>query len=230
MKPYYSDDWVTIYHADCREVVPSLRANALVTDPPYGVDFQGKSTKRNLRRGKDQGYLGGDSASIGPAIVRIALTRVERGAVFTGTRLMYSYPEPYDIGCVYSPAGAGRGRWGFHCFNPILFYGRPPPRIGKRPSSLLSFDISDASDHPCPKPLRWMTWLVELASNEGETILDPFAGSGTTLRAAKELGRQAVGVEIEERYCELAAERCAQEVLPLVPLPSYEQMSLALSG
>jgi site-specific DNA-methyltransferase (adenine-specific) len=81
-----------------------------------------------------------------------------------------------------------------------------------------SFDTvgDDAKGHPCPKPLRWMTWATSLASLPGETVLDPFAGSGTTLLAAKSLGRRAIGIEIEERYCEIAAQRCSQEVLGLV--------------
>ena len=68
-------------------------------------------------------------------------------------------------------------------------------------------------DHPCPKPLPLMLQLVSLFTDLGETILDPFAGAGTTLRAAKDLGRKAIGIEIEEKYCEIAAKRMAQEVL-----------------
>jgi site-specific DNA-methyltransferase (adenine-specific) len=67
------------------------------------------------------------------------------------------------------------------------------------------------------KPLAVVSKMVRLGSQEGETILDPFMGSGTTLRAAKDLGRKAIGIEIEERYCEIAARRFAQEVLALTP-------------
>jgi len=181
----------------------------VLTDPPYGVGFQGKATKHTTAGG---GYAGGDS-SIGPAVVAAALEIASRGAVFPGIRLMSAYPTPVDVGCVYCPSGAGVGPWGFICYHPILFYGKRPggPRS---PSSIQSFATSDnAGGHPCAKPVRWLTWLVGLASLEDETILDPFAGSGTTLRAAKDLGRRAIGIEIEERYCEIAARRMAQEVL-----------------
>jgi len=82
-----------------------------------------------------------------------------------------------------------------------------------RPTSITSFDTADKVDHPCPKPIRWVTWLTSMVSQEGETVLDPFMGSGTTLRAARDLGRKAIGIEIEERYCEIAARRLDQAVL-----------------
>jgi site-specific DNA-methyltransferase (adenine-specific) len=69
----------------------------------------------------------------------------------------------------------------------------------------------DSGDHPSPKPLALYRWLIERVA--GHTILDPFMGSGTSLRAAKDLGRKAIGIEIEERYCEIAARRMAQLVL-----------------
>lgn len=209
MTPYYSDAAVTIYHGDCREVIERIKGDALVTDPPYGVEFVGKRTKRLDPNG---GYDTGDS-TIGPEVVAGYLPFVKRAAVFTGTRIMHLYPAPADMGCVYCPSGAGRGPWGFACFNPILFYGtNPTNHLGQKPASIISSAKAGASEHPCPKPLEWMTWLVSLASLEAETVIDPFMGSGTTLRAAKDLGRRAVGIEISERYCEIAAKRMAQEV------------------
>lgn len=215
MKPYYEDTkaGIVIYHGDCREILPTcFRADVLITDPPYGVDFEGKATKHTTE--KSGGYTTGDDGNVGPEFVARALEMVTRGAVFPGNRMLHRYPAPRDIGCVYCPSGAGIGPWGFVCFHPVLFYG---PRASNvlQPTSIQSFATADNVDHPCPKPLRWLTWLTSLVSLPGETILDPFMGSGTTLRAAKDLGRKAIGIEIEERYCEIAVKRLSQEVLAL---------------
>jgi len=106
--------------------------------------------------------------------------------------------------------------WGFAGFNPVLFYGKDP-RDGKGQSSVMTTLTGPPScvEHPCSKPYVAMTWMVAKATLDGETVLDPFMGSGTTLVAAKNLGRKAIGIEIEERYCEIAAKRLSQEVLPL---------------
>jgi len=83
------------------------------------------------------------------------------------------------------------------------------------PGTALGDAISDGAGHPCPKPVALFRWLTDQLSDANETILDPFMGSGTTLRAAKDLGRKAIGIEIEERYCEIAAKRMAQTVMAL---------------
>lgn len=212
-EPYYCEDGITIYCGDCREILPEIEGDVMVTDPPYGVGFAGKATKWHRARG---GYTVPDDPEIGPEAILAALSRVKRAAVFPGVRRMYDYPPPADVGCVFCPSGAGRGRWGFTLFNPILYYGKRPPKgPGMTPASIESFALAGAEGHPCPKPLEWMTWLVERTSIPGETVLDPFMGSGSTLVAAKLLGRRAIGIEIEERYCEVAVQRLAQGVLPL---------------
>ncbi len=210
MTPYYEESGITIYHGDCREVAPAVRADVLVTDPPYGVKFGGKATKHTTK--KRGGYTTADCGEVGPEVVRLLLPSVKRAAVFPGNRLVYRYPEPADIGCVYCPSGAGIGPWGFTCFHPILFYGKRPTTV-LRPTSIQSFDTADKLDHPCPKPMRWLLWVLQLASQPGETVIDPFMGTGTTLRAAKDFGLPAIGIDIEERYCEIAANRLAQGVL-----------------
>jgi site-specific DNA-methyltransferase (adenine-specific) len=219
MKPYYSSGNITIYLGDCREVLPTLSGiDAVVSDLPYGVDLgdvsNGQARSKHQRpytRFKDTPeYL---STVCIPAL-KTALSIAKRGAVFCGNRNLWLYPPADDIGCWFVPAATSRSKWGFACCNPILYYGKSPRAgIGDTPNSVSMTVRSDDVDHPCPKPVEIMTWLVDKASLPGERILDPFMGSGTTLIAAKLLGRSAVGCEIEERYCEIAAKRLQQEVL-----------------
>jgi len=223
MKPYYEDDAVTIYHGDCREIMPTLEsADLVLTDPPYGVDLKVKTTgKRHGFNPQAASVVYEDTPVTIRKLISVALpmmqTMSERMIIFSGPALLMAYPEPRAIGGVYSPAGTGRCSWGFQCFHPILFYGKDPylvDGLGSRPNGFVD-DRPNPNhyDHPCPKPLKWMLWGVSRGSRDGETILDPFMGSGTTLRAAKDLGRKAIGIEIEERYCEIAAQRMSQTVM-----------------
>jgi len=214
--PYYAEPGITIYNADCREVLASLpKVDLILTDPPYGVNFAGKATKHTSSNGKLGGYLGVDDGELGPSVIRSLLASGgQRAAVFPGIRKMFRYPEPDDVGCVFCPSGAGIGKWGFVCYHPILFYGERAQNA-LYPTSMSSFHTAKVDGHPCPKPIEWMIWLLRLSSVESETVLDPFMGSGTTLVAAKQLGRSAIGIEIEERYCRIAVDRLRQEVLPL---------------
>lgn len=226
MKPYYQDESCTIYHGDCREVLQGIggRFGALVTDPPYGVEFTGKVTKHTDGRGAET-YDDTERnfrEVVLPAIEQ-ARNASDRAAIFTGARRVQDYPKAQDIGGIVCPNGGGMTAWGFACYHPVLFYGTSPylkKGLGSRPNATTIFHpglhvTGELNGHPCPKPLAFMHWALAAASLEGEMILDPFMGSGTTLRAAKDLGRKAIGIEIEERYCEIAAERLAQEVLDL---------------
>ena len=222
MTPYYEHAGITIYHGDCREVLPTVSADALVCDPPYGVNLGRHAAATETRGWLAKGaYASYDDtpenfdAIVVPALT-LALKRVQRGLVFTSGTGLRALP-PYDAaGGVFLPAGMGRTCWGFQNFAFCAFYGVAPDlHKGARPTGLFSTETADKVAHPCPKPYGWMTWAVQLASRHGETVLDPFCGSGTTLEAAKNLSRRAIGIEIEERYCEIAAKRLSQEVLPL---------------
>jgi site-specific DNA-methyltransferase (adenine-specific) len=212
MTPYYDQDGITIYHGDCREILPSLgKFDLLLTDPPYGIDFKGKKTRH--KKTKSGGYATvEDCPLIGPYVVRLALPLVSRAAVFPGKSNLWSYPASSDIGCIYCPAGVGIGKWGFTCFHPILFYGQRPSSV-LRPTSMDAFGPSENNGHPCPKPLKWIIWLLKLAALPADTVIDPFSGSGTTLDAAKLLGHKAIGIEINEDYCKITVERLRQGVL-----------------
>ena len=222
MKPYYDHGGIQIFLGDCREVLPLVTADVVVTDPPYGMNL-GKhrgakdSRSRELRRGAYASY--DDTPEnyrtvVVPAVVA-ALARVERGAVFGCAPSVWNLPPPDALGAIHIPAANGRSPWGFQNIAPILLYGKAPDlHLGSKQTVTRATGKADPEcGHPCPKPVEWLRWLIRLTSRPGETILDPFMGSGTTLRAAKDLGRKAIGIEIEERYAEIAAKRLAQEVL-----------------
>ena len=221
MKPYYEQDGITIYHGDCREILPTLTADVLITDPPYGVGLKVKRHRNSQGGGaREVGRASviyaddpGEIEVLLAEAIPMAIDACDRGLVFPGTRMAPMYPRPKAIGAVWIPAGAGMSSWGFQTSQPIYYYG-PDPRLadslGHFPNGFRSRGKAEQLDHPCPKPLEWMTWAVERASRECETVLDPFMGSGTTLVAAKQLNRNAIGIEIEEHYCEIAAKRLAQ--------------------
>ena len=224
MKPYYQDDAVTIYCGDSMEWLdssPDLIIHATITDPPYGVNLGNHDGAFETRAGvglKKQRYdsyddTEGNLIKIVVPIVRRSLEVSERGLVFCAGNRMWRFPPPDAVSAVYIPSGQGRTCWGFQNLAHFMLYGSAPDlNLGAKNTVLRSNAAAEESDHPCPKPIEWMTFAVSLASRSGETILDPFMGSGTTLRAAKDLGRKAIGIEIEERYCEIAAKRMAQEV------------------
>lgn len=231
VKPYYQDDYATIYHGDCREILPTLpKVDLVLTDPPYGVAL---GSRENNNREREAYASTDDSPEEIIKLVRfvLAVSQVKAGRVVLtpGVRNMFAYTQPSHIGAFYYPAASGCNVWGFSCWQPIFYYG-PDPYAGKgsKPDSFQSTEPSEKNGHPCPKPIGQWSKLLERVSLQSDTILDPFMGSGTTLVAAKQLGRKAIGIEIEEKYCEIAARRLQQEYLPLVvtPEPALEEQTL----
>lgn len=225
MKPYYQDSAVTIYHGDCREIVPTLgRFDLLLTDPPYGI--------------------GADKAAAAAAKQRMAAqgrTKAGRGWKYYGESEWDNNRPPLWLLQQVLDHCEEAIVWGGNYFTDAL-----PPSMGwlvwnkcQRNFSLAdgelawtSFDkalricdvprgkaLQDGKEHPTQKSLDLMAWCIAFADRAVgmavQTILDPFAGSGTTGRAAKDLGRKATLIEREEKYCEIAARRMGQEVLAL---------------
>lgn len=194
MRPYYQDSLVTIYHGDCREVLPTITEEAvLVTDPPY---------PNRAGHFDDAVYIAREIVSTARrhAVVfwdemDIPECRIPLVARHVWHRTNTNRPDNYEA--VYEFSEDGRKRASRVFPYPVIYPGLT--------------GCWEATGHPTQKPADLMRALI-LRCPSG-LILDPFSGSGTTLRAAKDLNRRAIGIEIEERYCEIAAERCRQEVL-----------------
>lgn len=204
----------TLYLADCIEIMSNIDSvHSTICDPPYGVDLKSKKTKHGITE-HDLGYLDTEENFRNTVLPRVAkaIEISKRAAFFCGVRRLQEYPAAMDIGGIFCPNGAGLSRWGFGCYHPVAFYGKRP-RAGCWPTmKSISHPGGRATgesniDHPCPKPLVFMEWLVELASNVDEVVFDPFMGSGTTGVACAKLNRKFIGVEIEPRYFEVACER-----------------------
>lgn len=218
MTPYYEHEGITIYHGDCKEILPHLQEfDVVLTDPPFGIN--GGKGQVNKKRAKGNYNSEGWTDDINYVlecsvpIIRECIGRCKTVVVTPGAQCLTMYPMPNSFGVFYQPSAAGMQTFGWMDASPIFYYGKNPnPNMGRRCSYQLT-EKPEKNGHPCPKPLKAWTLLLANISTEGQTILDPFMGSGTTLKAAKNLGRKAIGIEIEERYCELAAQRLAQEVL-----------------
>ena len=209
MKPYYEDDRVTIYHGDCRDILRSIVAAVMVTDPPYGIRW----TIGNYNGGRAHTGIEND----GDTALRDAVLRTwdKPAIVFgsplvpppSGTKQVLVWRKPSDSGILGAVDGYRRD------WEAIYLLGDWPAVPAER-SSVLHVPGGMGrylnTGHPHTKPVPLMRALLGRTTG---TIVDPFMGSGATLRAAKDLGRRAIGIEIEERYCEIAARRCAQDVM-----------------
>jgi len=209
MKIAFQNENVTLWHGDCREW--SGKADAVLTDPPYGIE--GGNGSMSLARGK--GNYGGEwddtpgyVADVCAATVRRLIDECEAVVVTPGCKNMMKYPQPDSFGCFFQPAAVGLQTFGNMDSQPIFYYGRnmTGKNIGKRCSFTLT-EQPEKNGHPCVKPLQaWKVLLCQF-TNEGHTVLDPFCGSGTTLIAALETGRKAIGIEIDQRWVDVACRR-----------------------
>lgn len=222
--PFYDQDGCTIFVGDCRDILPHLpKVDAVITDPPYGVNIGNHAGAADTRlgmltKGCYETYedTPENFVQIVVPAIQLALDICGRAMIFAVPPAMWSLPAPRAIGGIFLPHSVGRNPWGFSTISHCLLYGSAPDNHkGCRSTGIINYSVATKNGHPTPKPLEWMTWAVSLGSRDGETILDPFMGSGTTLRAAKDLGRRAIGIEINEAYAKIAVERLRQGVLNL---------------
>lgn len=217
MKPYYVDDLVTLYHGDCLEVAEWLDADVLVTDPPYGIPGGRLSLHRGAQRHGDV-----DWDNLEARDGALVLWGQRPAAVFGSPKMLDHAPNYRGVPLIWDKGnipGMGDYKWPFGA-NYELIWVSGLGWSGKRRGSIFRSDqpTRAASDigHPTPKPIVLMEALISFAPLG--TIADPFAGSGSTLIAARNLGRKVIGVEVEERYCELIVERLSQQAFDFVGL------------
>ena len=208
IKPYYTEPGITIYNADCRDVLPQLdKVDLVLTDPPYGIglEYDGyDDTKDNLRN-----VITAIMPSLKQMSKRIALT--------PGIGNFSIYGEPDWCFCWYYSPGHSYCPAGFNSWQPIFVWGKDPyleNSMGCREDVIKKQRTGKENDHACAKAEDdWKVVLSRFSVKSTDTILDPFMGSGTTLVAAKQLGRKAIGIEISQKYCDIAIKRPGQEYL-----------------
>lgn len=207
-KPYYQDDAVTLYHGDCRELVPLLgRFDLLLTDPPYGIGRDGMKPSTSKHGGrKAYDYLGWDESAPERKLFA-SLFAASNDQIIWGANY-FTQSLPASMGWLVWDKG--QDICSSDC--ELAFTSRDAAlrRLVLNRVALMK----DGAQHPTQKPLELMTWCLSFFP-DAVTVLDPFAGSGTTGRACKDLGRKCTMIEREEKYCEIAARRMGQEVLAL---------------
>jgi|LakMenEpi03Aug12_release.lakeMendotaPanAssembly.Ray.scaffolds.fasta_scaffold911951_2 DNA modification methylase len=203
--PYYQDEFVTLYHGDCLEIEEWQSADVLVTDPPYGVKYvrQDGSIKRPIANDENTDVRNAvlDIWQDRPALV-FGVWKVQKPKNTRNTLIWSKAPDP-GLGDCRSP-------WGWS-YEEIYLLGRG--FVGERRANVIThrkMGPHDSPDHPTPKPVGLMEKLI--VTCPPGVIADPFAGSGSTLIAARNLARFAIGVEMEEQYCEIIAKRLSQDV------------------
>lgn len=246
-KPYYEQDGITIYHGDCREILPHLpKVEMVFTDPPYGHNNNNGDLIHHWEKalGKKAGAvvaearpIANDSAEETAALIewfygmlpnvlvadgvcccccggggpdpQFARWSLLLDSVLNFKQMVIWDKGPMGMGWHYRRsyecvlvAHRGKGRW-FDESDKVENIIRPGFRGIKK-------IIPQAADHPTPKPWQLPFHFIELHSQSGETVLDPFMGGGSTLEAAYRAGRKFIGIELEEKYCEIAAKRLAQ--------------------
>lgn len=208
MKPYYEHKGITIYHGDCRELLPDIdKVDLVLTDPPYGIDYQ-SAWRTDKTQWKDK--IHGDKEfplwifEIKYEVAMFVWMRWDQLPIVPLPRSFIVWNKGcHSMGDLNHEFGR---QWEGCAFYPGLQH-----KFLYRPIDIIDCPkISpEKLNHPNEKPVGALTPLIR--SHDGD-ILDPFMGSGTTLVAAKQLGRKAIGIELEEKYCEIAAKRLGQEV------------------
>lgn len=241
MKPYFEDSTVTIYHADCFDILHDLSGiGAVITDPPYssGGAFRGDRAQLTSSKYVQSGTavyrpeFAGDNRDQRSFLAWASLwLNAARQASEPGATLC-SFVDWRQLPILTDAIQAGgwtwrniatwwkpgirmqRGRFSSSA-EYVVYASNGPITEGKSsPQNVFSCAVESDKEHIAQKPESVMSWVLSVIA-EGSTVLDPFMGSGSTLVSAKKLGYKAIGIDVDERYCEIAVRRLSQEVLAL---------------
>ncbi len=209
-QPYYTDEAVTLYLGDCREITEWLAADVLVTDPPYGIAYVTSYS------GQFKGHKMAGDENEGLRDEMLSAWGARPAAVF-GSHKQQPYGDPNPLPLIFDKGdvvGMGDLTWPWRpSYELVWIYGGP--WVGRRGPAVLRYRVLPGNftfrDHPTAKPVGLLEEIMQ--KSPPGVIADPFAGGGSTLEAARRQGRRAIGVEIDERYCELIARRMSQGVL-----------------
>jgi len=245
VKPFFQDDAIQIFHGDCFDILPDLAGiGAVVTDPPYssGGQFRGDRAKTTVQKyvqtemAQYRNDFAGDNRDQRSFLIwaQLWLNMARRactpGAVilaFTDWRQLPTMTDAIQVAgwvwrnlATWWKPGIRMQRGRFSSSAEYLVYGSNGEILESENSPQNVFSCANDRDrqHVAQKPTDVMRWALQVVP-KGAVILDPFCGSGSTLRAAKDLGFRAIGIEVDERYCEIAAKRLSQQVLPF----AYEE-------
>ncbi len=217
MTPYFTDGLVTIYHGDCAIIAPQLEpVDLLCTDPPYGIgEARGKNKSRGGRGlgktpSRDYGVAAWDDAPPPRWILDMLRARSRYQIIFGGN---YFDLPPSSCWLVWDKEN------GENDFADCELAWTNFEKAVRRKRHMWHGMLRKGGEercHPTQKPLEVMSWALSLCPEPPTTVLDPFMGSGTTLRACKDVGIRSIGIEADERYCEIAAQRMSQQTLGMV--------------
>jgi site-specific DNA-methyltransferase (adenine-specific) len=222
MKPYYDQDGITIYNGDCLEILPQLTGiEFLCSDPPYGINYSHGSEKNDPWESKFVGVkVLGDDKPFDPA----PFLKYKEIVLWGGNHYASRLPDSsgwllWDKRCMQGSNDMSDAEmaWTNLIKSARIFY-----HVWN--GFLRQTEKGTARVHPTQKPVDVMQWCIGFSKTKG-TICDPFMGSGTTLVAAKNLGRRCIGIELDEKYCEIAAERLSQHVFDFGNLAAAPEVS-----
>lgn len=226
MQPYYDHNGITIYHGDCLEIIPQLpRVNLVLADPPYGINTKSDGTGKLSPWGDMCNAAYWYTAWLRACRARLAANGglwscLNWRSLVTFQKAACDLSWPIESLLVWDKDWIGPGgQKGLRpSYELVALWAMPQFSIDNRgipDIKKVPWSSAKPNGHAAEKPESLMSWLINIASKPNDLIVDPFMGSGTTLVAAKNTGRRAIGIELDEQWCDLAVHRLSQEVMDL---------------